>query len=170
MGENLVVKIADFGMGRVVDDLYTARTGTKMPIKVRNLYGLFFFLFFSFSPLGPFIYFNPSYSISLLLIFLSSTLIHSLILSLIYSHILSLSFTLIYSYILSLSLSLSFSLIPPLSLSSLFLSHTKQLFSSLFAVDGTGSAVLRRLLHKERRVVVWYSFVGTCNIWRCTLP
>lgn len=36
VGDNLVVKIADFGMGRVVDDLYTARTGTKMPIKVRQ--------------------------------------------------------------------------------------------------------------------------------------
>lgn len=34
VGEKLVVKICDFGMGRVVDeDLYTARTGTKMPIK-----------------------------------------------------------------------------------------------------------------------------------------
>ncbi|EDQ88932.1 uncharacterized protein MONBRDRAFT_44237 [Monosiga brevicollis MX1] len=33
VGENLSVKVADFGMGRVVDDLYTARTGTKMPIK-----------------------------------------------------------------------------------------------------------------------------------------
>eukprot|EP00730_Choanoeca_flexa_P020157 TRINITY_DN9856_c0_g1_i1.p1 TRINITY_DN9856_c0_g1~~TRINITY_DN9856_c0_g1_i1.p1 ORF type:complete len:541 (+),score=117.50 TRINITY_DN9856_c0_g1_i1:840-2462(+) len=33
VGENLAVKVADFGMGRVVDDLYTARTGTKMPIK-----------------------------------------------------------------------------------------------------------------------------------------
>eukprot|EP00056_Hartaetosiga_gracilis_P016428 m.5000 g.5000 ORF g.5000 m.5000 type:complete len:591 (-) comp4094_c0_seq2:163-1935(-) len=33
VGDNLVVKIADFGMGRVVDDIYTARTGTKMPIK-----------------------------------------------------------------------------------------------------------------------------------------
>eukprot|EP00049_Salpingoeca_infusionum_P027450 m.32424 g.32424 ORF g.32424 m.32424 type:complete len:592 (-) comp9519_c0_seq2:165-1940(-) len=33
VGENLIVKVADFGMGRVVDDLYTARTGTKMPIK-----------------------------------------------------------------------------------------------------------------------------------------
>eukprot|EP00043_Microstomoeca_roanoka_P011550 m.108961 g.108961 ORF g.108961 m.108961 type:complete len:583 (+) comp15228_c1_seq1:176-1924(+) len=33
VGDNLVIKIADFGMGRVVDDLYTARTGTKMPIK-----------------------------------------------------------------------------------------------------------------------------------------
>lgn len=37
VGDNLVIKIADFGMGRVVDDLYTARTGTKMPIKVRHL-------------------------------------------------------------------------------------------------------------------------------------
>eukprot|EP00045_Choanoeca_perplexa_P005807 m.48638 g.48638 ORF g.48638 m.48638 type:complete len:580 (-) comp13305_c0_seq2:60-1799(-) len=33
VGDNLAVKVADFGMGRVVDDLYTARTGTKMPIK-----------------------------------------------------------------------------------------------------------------------------------------
>ena len=33
VGDNLLIKIADFGMGRVVDDLYTARTGTKMPIK-----------------------------------------------------------------------------------------------------------------------------------------
>jgi len=33
VGDELVVKIADFGMGRVVDEIYTARTGTKMPIK-----------------------------------------------------------------------------------------------------------------------------------------
>lgn len=33
VGDDLLIKVADFGMGRVVDDLYTARTGTKMPIK-----------------------------------------------------------------------------------------------------------------------------------------
>lgn len=31
--DGLVIKIADFGMGRVIDDLYTARTGSKMPVK-----------------------------------------------------------------------------------------------------------------------------------------
>ena len=31
--EGLVIKIADFGMGRVIDDLYTARAGSKMPVK-----------------------------------------------------------------------------------------------------------------------------------------
>lgn len=33
VADELIVKIADFGMGRVVDDLYTAHTGAKMPIK-----------------------------------------------------------------------------------------------------------------------------------------
>jgi hypothetical protein len=33
VAEKLVCKIADFGMGRVIDDLYTARTGSKMPVK-----------------------------------------------------------------------------------------------------------------------------------------
>lgn len=33
VGENLHIKIADFGMGRVIDGIYTARTGTKMPVK-----------------------------------------------------------------------------------------------------------------------------------------
>lgn len=33
VGENLVIKIADFGMGREIENLYTARTGTKMPVK-----------------------------------------------------------------------------------------------------------------------------------------
>lgn len=33
VADKLVIKIADFGMGRVIDDLYTARTGSKMPVK-----------------------------------------------------------------------------------------------------------------------------------------
>lgn len=33
VADELRVKIADFGMGRVIDDLYTARTGSKMPVK-----------------------------------------------------------------------------------------------------------------------------------------
>eukprot|EP00038_Savillea_parva_P008563 m.177738 g.177738 ORF g.177738 m.177738 type:complete len:603 (-) comp14407_c0_seq1:150-1958(-) len=33
VADDLVIKIADFGMGRVIDDLYTARTGSKMPVK-----------------------------------------------------------------------------------------------------------------------------------------
>eukprot|EP00037_Helgoeca_nana_P025820 m.286305 g.286305 ORF g.286305 m.286305 type:complete len:602 (+) comp27051_c0_seq1:325-2130(+) len=33
VADDLIVKIADFGMGRVIDDLYTARTGSKMPVK-----------------------------------------------------------------------------------------------------------------------------------------
>lgn len=33
VADNLVIKIADFGMGREIDELYTARTGTKMPVK-----------------------------------------------------------------------------------------------------------------------------------------
>ena len=28
-----MIKIADFGMGREIESLYTARTGTKMPVK-----------------------------------------------------------------------------------------------------------------------------------------
>ena len=31
--KSLVCKVADFGMGRVIDDLYTARMGSKMPVK-----------------------------------------------------------------------------------------------------------------------------------------
>lgn len=31
--DELVIKIADFGMGRVIDDMYTAKTGSKMPVK-----------------------------------------------------------------------------------------------------------------------------------------
>eukprot|EP00039_Didymoeca_costata_P022212 m.3995 g.3995 ORF g.3995 m.3995 type:complete len:586 (-) comp2874_c0_seq1:954-2711(-) len=33
VADKLAIKIADFGMGRVIDDLYTARTGSKMPVK-----------------------------------------------------------------------------------------------------------------------------------------
>lgn len=33
VAEGLVIKLADFGMGREIDFLYTARTGTKMPVK-----------------------------------------------------------------------------------------------------------------------------------------
>eukprot|EP00040_Diaphanoeca_grandis_P023518 m.128105 g.128105 ORF g.128105 m.128105 type:complete len:599 (-) comp29314_c0_seq1:618-2414(-) len=33
VADDLVIKIADFGMGRVIDDLYTAKTGSKMPVK-----------------------------------------------------------------------------------------------------------------------------------------
>eukprot|EP00051_Salpingoeca_urceolata_P016150 m.213238 g.213238 ORF g.213238 m.213238 type:complete len:648 (+) comp18602_c0_seq5:1936-3879(+) len=33
VADALVIKIADFGMGRVIEELYTARTGTKMPVK-----------------------------------------------------------------------------------------------------------------------------------------
>ena len=37
MGDNLLVKLADFGLSRLlkVEDLYTAREGAKFPIKVR---------------------------------------------------------------------------------------------------------------------------------------
>jgi len=33
VADDLMIKIADFGMGRVIDDLYTAKTGSKMPVK-----------------------------------------------------------------------------------------------------------------------------------------
>lgn len=33
VADNLQIKLADFGMGREIDSLYTARTGTKMPVK-----------------------------------------------------------------------------------------------------------------------------------------
>jgi serine/threonine protein kinase len=33
VADNLQIKLADFGMGREIESLYTARTGTKMPVK-----------------------------------------------------------------------------------------------------------------------------------------
>ena len=43
--EGLVIKIADFGMGRVIDDLYTARAGSKMPVKWCGSFDILSFFF-----------------------------------------------------------------------------------------------------------------------------
>jgi len=49
-----VIKIAAFGMGRVIDDLYTARTGSKMPVKWSAPESLCYNAFSSYSDVWSF--------------------------------------------------------------------------------------------------------------------